>query len=308
MTVTDKTDLRDLFEQAGTALDVDTGRLRGGLDAALDRPGSGTRSGTRSGTGSTRARDARARGPRYLTGVAAAGVALLTVAGGVAVFRSGPPGDPSAASRPAAVPAPAGGGGTDAVPGLSVPPPTTRASEVAPHVLPVTPTLPAAQRSIDNVETASVPGQDVVHVEGLLTPVLAYDNGYRERIWALAPASWESGQKGVCRIKVVSGVDVDDPGMWDQSILCMPAPRAGRLTTSGKGSVLYEDFDSIPAERGRTTALAVVSARAKACTVEGGGTTVPLDHRVPVAGTDYAFVYGLVDPDERGLLRLSCTT
>jgi hypothetical protein len=51
-----------------------------------------------------------------------------------------------------------------------------------------------------------------------------------------------------------------------------------------------------------------VSERAKACEVTRGATTTPLPHRVPVVGTDYAFVYGLVDPADRDLLALSCTT
>lgn len=295
MNRTETPDVAGLFERAGAALDVDTHRLRADLEQELGRPSRGT--------GGARRRDPRTRRPRAWATAAAAAAVVAVTATGVTVWRSAP----VDGARPSAA-APAGGGGTGSAPALPLPPLPDRTSDVEPHVLPGVPTLPRAQRTIDNLEPSYSPGASRARVKGAVTPVLAYDNGYRQRTWALAPASWDTGEEAVCRLKVVEGVDIDDPGMWDQGILCMPVPPAGQLTSSGKSTVLYEDFASIPAERGKVIALSVVSARARSCAVTRGGTTTPLEHRVPVIGTDYAFVYGLVDPDDTGLPTLSCTT
>ncbi|WP_330474328.1 hypothetical protein [Terrabacter sp. C0L_2] len=295
MNRTEPHDVAGLFERAGSALDVDTHRLRADLERALAHPSRGT--------GDTRHDGSRTRRPRPWMSAAAAVAAVAVTAAGVTAWRTSP-----VDGARASLAAPAGGGSTESVPALPLPPLPDRTTDVAPHVLAGTPTLPRAQRTIDNLEPSYVPGASRTRVKGTVTPVLAYDNGYRQRIWAVAPGFSDSGERSVCWMKIVDDVDIDDPGMWDQSILCMQVPRAGRLTGTGKATLLYEGFDSIPAERGKSIALSVVSDRATACAVQRGGTTTPLDHRVPVTGTDYAFVYGLIDPDDRGLLTLSCTT
>lgn len=290
MTPSQPSDVTVLFDRAGAALDVDTRRLRGRVDRSIERRTPGA-----TGVGPRRSR-------RAWLGAGAAAAAVAVMVAGVATWRA------STSEVTPSVASPAGGGGSADIPGLPLPDLPVRTSEVAPHLLPGVPRLPVSQRTIDNLEPAYGPGASRARVSGPVTPVLAFDNGYRERIWAVAPAYWATGERSVCRLKVVAGVDIDDPGMWDESILCMSAPRGKALTATGKAALLYEDFASIPAERGKLLAFAVVSERARACSAARDGSSTPLDHRVRVAGTDFAFVYGLVDPDDRGLLRVSCTT